>query len=55
MSLEKEPTRQIGEQGAVMYDAGRSIDQVKRYMNSLKQIVDYINKNNLPKKEIYFS
>ena len=50
----QEPTEEIGEQGATIYDQGRSYEQLSRYIDKLKEMINYIKINNLPNRNINY-
>jgi hypothetical protein len=50
----QEPTMEKEEGKPTMYDGGRSYEQLSRYINGLKEIINYIEKNNLPLMQINF-
>lgn len=47
-------TTEQGENGATFIDYGRSYDQLRGYIDMLKNMINYIEQNNLPDKKINY-
>lgn len=54
-SYTEEPTEEINEQGGGMYNQGRSYEQVRSYIDRLKEMINYINTHKLPNRTINYS
>ena len=50
----KEPTEDISEGRPIIIDMGRSYERLKGYIDNLKKMINYIEKNNLPVKQINY-
>jgi len=50
----QESSIERGEQGATMYQGGRSIEQFRRYFEVLKQMISYVEQNNIPNRFINY-
>lgn len=48
------PSEETGEHGAKMYDMGRSYEQLKRYLDGLRKMINYVRVNNLPNGNIVY-
>jgi len=50
----QEPTEESEEGKATVMDFGRSYEQISRYINGLKEMIAYVDNNNLPVREINY-
>jgi len=50
----QEPSEEQGEGGAMLYNGGRSIKQFRRYFEMLKQMIDYVERYDIPNRIINY-